>query len=117
MIQEEALAQGVPTVRYIHASRTIPGPEDVDNLISPVLEALTRPLTEKEKESGTWQPPWRRIIFEGTMDEAEAFFHQTEFVPNPVNAQIAKYTDGLPDKSTYGRAGRGNAQRHEPQTR
>jgi hypothetical protein len=97
MIQEEALAQGVPNVRYIHASRTLPGPADVDNLIGPVLDALTRPLTEKEKQSGTWQPPWQRIIFEGTMDEAEEFFNQsTEFVPHPVNAQIAKYTDGLP---------------------
>ncbi len=96
MIQEEALSQGVPNVRYIHASRTLPGPADVDNLIAPVLDALTRPLTAKEKESGTWQPPWQRIIFEGTMDEAEKFFGQTEYVPHPVNARIARYSDGLP---------------------
>jgi hypothetical protein len=96
MIQEEALSQGVPMVRYVHASRTLPGPADVDNLIAPVMDALTRPLSEKEQETGTWQPPWSRMIFEGTMDEAEAFFNQTEFVPHPVNAHIAKYSDGLP---------------------
>ena len=96
MVREEALAQGVPNVRFVHASRTVPGPEDVDTLVGPILEALTRPLTEKEQETGMWQPPWQRIIFEGTMDEAEEFFHQTEMVPHPVNAPIAKFTDGLP---------------------
>ena len=96
MVKQEALAQGIPNVRFIHASRTLPGPEDIDRLIEPVLQALIRPLTPKERESGTWQPPWSRILFEGTMDEAEAFYHQTEMIPHPVNAHIAKYTDGLP---------------------
>ena len=96
MVMEEALAQGVPTVRHIHASRTLPGPADVDRMIEPIMQALTSPLTEKEKEIGSWQPPYSRILFEGTMDEAEAFYHQTEWVPHPVNAPIAKYTDGLP---------------------
>ena len=96
MLRQEALARGIPNVRFIHASRTLPGPEDVDRMIAPIIQALTSPLTEKEKQTGRWEPPWKRIIFEGTMDEAEAFFHQTEFVPHPVNAQIAKYTDGLP---------------------
>jgi hypothetical protein len=96
MVKQEALAQGIPSVRSIHASRTIPGPEDVDRLIDPIIHALTSPLTERERESGTWQPPWSRILFEGTMDEAEVFYHQTDMIPHPVNAPIARYTDGLP---------------------
>jgi len=96
MVEEWALANGIPNLRYIHASRTLPGPEDVDNWIDSMLEALTRPLTEKEKEGGKWEPPQDRIIFEGTLDEAQIFFQQTKWIPAPVNAPIAVYTDGLP---------------------
>jgi hypothetical protein len=96
MLKSEALARGIPNVRYVHASRTLPGPEDVDRMIDPIIQALTRPLTAREMEEGRWEQPWSRIIFEGTMDEAEEFFHQTEFIPHPVSAQIAKFTDGLP---------------------
>ena len=95
-MSQEALAQGVPNVRWVHASRTVPGPEDVDNFIEPMLEALTRPLTEKEKESGRWEPPYGKVLFEGTLDEAETFYQQTEYIPAPLNAPIAIYTDGFP---------------------
>jgi hypothetical protein len=96
MVEEWALAQGVPKMRYVHASRTVAGPEDVDNFFEPIIEALTRPLTEEEKESGRWVPPQQRIIFEGTLDEAEIFYQQTKEIPFPVNAPIATYTDGYP---------------------
>jgi len=96
MVKQTALTNGVPEIRYIHASRTLPGPEDVDIIIEPVLEALTKPLTDKEKESGKWEPPQQRILFEGTLDEAETFFQQTIDVPFPLNAPISIYTDGLP---------------------
>ncbi len=96
MVKQEALAQGVPKVRYIHASRIVPGPEDVDDWMDKIFEALTAPLTDEEQDSGMWLPETERIIFEGTMDEAEEFFHQTEYVPHPVNAPIARFTDGLP---------------------
>ncbi len=96
MLRSEALARGIPNVRFIHASRTLPGPEDVDRMIDPIIQALTSPLTDKEKQTGRWEQPWQRIIFEGTMEEAHEFFHQTEYVPHPVNAPIAKFTDGLP---------------------
>jgi len=96
MVKQTALTSGVPSIRYIHASRTLPGPADVDVLMEPVLEALTRPLTEEEKKSGSWSPPLDRIIFEGTLDEADKFFQQTLDVPFPLNAPVAVYTDGLP---------------------
>ena len=96
MVKQEALVSGVPNIRYLHASRILPGPEDVDTWIEPLFEALTRPLTEKEKESGIYNPSQPRVIFEGTLDEAQAFYQQTEWIPGTVEAPIALYTDGLP---------------------
>ncbi|MFC2038911.1 SDR family NAD(P)-dependent oxidoreductase [Chloroflexota bacterium] len=49
MVEEEAMVNGIPHLRYLPASRTLPGPEDVVQWIEPMLEALTRPLTDKEK--------------------------------------------------------------------
>lgn len=96
MVREEAMVNGVPNVRFLHASRTLPGPEDVDNWTETMLEGLTKPLTAKEKKSGEWAPPQQRIIFEGTLDEAQTFYQQTKWIPTPVNAPICVYTDGFP---------------------
>ncbi|MFC1900725.1 hypothetical protein ACFLYN_03930 [Chloroflexota bacterium] len=96
MVKEEALASGVPKVRFIPASRTLPGPEDVKEWMEPMLEMLTKPLTEEEKEEGMHTPPTERIIFEGTIIEAEKFFRKTSYVPEPLDAPISVYTDGLP---------------------
>ena len=97
MVKQTALRSGLPYARYVHVSRILPGPEDVDTWMDKIIDALTVPLTEKEKESGKWEPSSNdRIIFEGTTDEAEEFFHQTEYIPHPVNAPIARFTDGLP---------------------
>jgi hypothetical protein len=96
MVKQEALVSGVPKIRYLHASRTLPGPEDVDNWIESMLKALTRPLTDEEKESGLYTIPQQRIIFEGTLEEAQEFYQQTEWIPLPVEAPIAKYSDGFP---------------------
>ena len=99
--QEECFRQAarlasVPNLRTIHVSRTRPGPEDVDRFIKPLMEALTRPLTAKEKEKGRWVVPDKRILFEGTLEEAQEFYSQTETIPNLQNAPFCKYTDGLP---------------------
>jgi hypothetical protein len=97
MVAQTALRSGIPAVRYVHASRLLPGPEDVDTWLNKVIDALTVPLTDEEKQGGVWNPTSNeRIIFEGTMDEAEEFFHQEEYVPHPVNAPIARFSDGLP---------------------
>jgi hypothetical protein len=95
-VKQEALVQGVPKIRYIHASRTLAGPVDVDRFIEPMLKELTRPLTKEEKESGRWtqQPP--RILFEGTLDDAETFYQQSERLPGLLNAPYAVYSDGFP---------------------
>ncbi len=96
MVKQEALVNGVPKIRYLHASRTLPGPEDVDSLVEPMLQELLRPLNDEEKESGVYTIPQQRIIFEGTLEEAQDFYQQTEWIPLPVEAPIAKYTDGFP---------------------
>ena len=96
MVQQEALVNGVPNIRFLHASRTIRGPQDVEKWIEPMLKELTRPLTEKEKEKGMWNPPQPRVLFTGTLDEAEKFYQQTKYIPHPVNANLSVYTDGFP---------------------
>ena len=65
-------------LRLVEASRNSPGPEEADKLIQPLLEGLTRPLTNEEKEKGRWAPKWSRILFEGTLEDAEEFYNQTE---------------------------------------
>ena len=89
MVKQEALVSGVPKIRHLHASRTLPGPADVDNWIKPMLEALIRPLTDEEKAYGHWEIPQERILFRGTFDEAEEFYQQVQYVPHPVNANIS----------------------------
>jgi len=96
MVRQEALAQGVPNVRFLPASRTLAGEVDVDSFIVPALKALTKPLTQKENKKGRWEPSQLRVLFEGTLDEADKFYAQAEWVPHPVNAPIAVYTDGSP---------------------
>ncbi|MFC2014952.1 hypothetical protein ACFLUP_03055 [Chloroflexota bacterium] len=96
MVQHTGLQYGYPNVRTVHASRTLPGPEDVEVWTDNLLEALTKPLTEDEKKSDKVEPSQERIIFEGTLDEAQAFYQQSRVVPIPVEAPISIYTDGLP---------------------
>jgi len=96
MVKQESLVNGVPKIRYLHASRTLKGPEDVERFVEPMLQELLRPLNEEEKESGIYTIPQKRIIFEGTIEEAQDFYQQTEWIPLPVEAPIAKYTDGFP---------------------
>jgi hypothetical protein len=95
-IKQEAIENGIPMIRSVHASRTFPGPEDMDNIIKSVFDALTRPLNDQETETGTWAPEQPRVLFEGTLTEADTFYHQFREVPYPLNAPISVYTDGLP---------------------
>jgi hypothetical protein len=96
MVKEESLGSGVPHIRSLHASRTLPGPEDIDNWLNDALNALVEPLTGEEQESGFHNPQQPRILFEGTLEEAEEFYMQERWVPHPVNAPISVYTDGWP---------------------
>jgi len=91
------LVTGVPQVRWVQTPRVGTGPERVAVFIDDLVPALTDPLTDKEKESGLYvPPPPTRVIFEGTLDDAQEFFQQTTPVSTCGNCPIAKYTDGLP---------------------
>jgi hypothetical protein len=95
--RQAALLEGSPLLRYVAVSRTMQGPEDVERFLPEVFNHLTRPLTEEEKNcSGKYTINQDRILFEGTLEEAEKFYMQTERHAKLRNAPIAKYTDGLP---------------------
>jgi len=87
---------GVPYLRRVHESRTVPGIPDVERMIPLLMDALTRPLTAEEKTKVRWEMPDKRILFEGTLEEAQEFYQQTETIPSLENAPYALYTDGLP---------------------
>jgi hypothetical protein len=96
LIKQTAAMHGVPNIRCLHSSRLVPGPEAVDEFFEPMIEALIRPLTEEEEESGRFGENQGRILFEGTLEEAQTFYQQTRHVPFPLDAPIAVYTDGYP---------------------
>jgi hypothetical protein len=83
-------------MRRVWGSRHIPGPEDVPTWIDDLMDALVRPLTEEEKNPSKWEVSNERILFEGTLLEAQEFYQQTEKIPALLNAPISIYTDGLP---------------------
>jgi hypothetical protein len=96
-VEHDRTLYGVPKLRHVVASRKSPGgASEADILVQPLLEALTKPLTDEEQESGMWAPTEPRILFEGTLEEAEEFYNQTENIPGILNAPFSKYTDGLP---------------------
>ena len=95
-VKHDAVIYGIPELRIIEASRRLPGPEDVDNWLEPLVKSLTKPLTAKEKKSGTWAPEETRILFEGTLPAAENFYQQEERIPGLHDSPFSMYTDGLP---------------------
>ena len=95
-VKHDAQVYGIPGLRVVEASRTLPGPEDVDNIFEDIIKGLTRPLIAKEKQSGEWAPEEPRMLFEGTLEEADKFYAQSENIPGILNAPFSMYTDGLP---------------------
>ncbi len=95
-VREEAKVLGMPGLRYVHASRTMRGPQDIEHFLPKIFDALTRPLTSEEKAEGMWTPNEPRILFEGTLEDAEEFYMQAEKLPGTLNAWYSKYTDGAP---------------------
>ena len=97
-VKHDSVVVGVPNLRYIVASRnSLGGISEADKLLEPVLDALTRPLTDKEAAKGrTWAPVQPRVLFEGTLPDAEKFYNQTIMIPRLLGAPFSMYTDGLP---------------------
>ncbi len=94
--RQAALLEGEPHLRYVAVSRTIQGPEDVNRFLPEVFRQLTRPLTAEEQKTGSYTINQDRILFEGTLEDAEKIYMATDRYPKLRNAPIARYTDGLP---------------------
>ncbi len=94
--QQACRLNGIRTLRRVHESRTVPGVPDVERMIPLLINELTRPLTAEEKQPGRVELADKRILFEGSLDDAQEFYQQTEIVPSLQNAPHALYTDGLP---------------------
>ena len=96
-IQNDLKLYGIPHLRTVEADRKSPGGvEEADKVMLPLLEALTRPATPAEKKGGEWTVKKPRILFEGTLEEAEEFYSQTENIPGCLDTPFCRYTDGLP---------------------
>jgi hypothetical protein len=95
-VRHDATIYGVPELRLVEADRKSPGPEEADKVMPLLLEGLTKPLTAKEKKSGKWALEEERVLFTGTLDEAQDFYQETENLPGIRNAPFSNYTDGLP---------------------
>ena len=92
-----ALNNGCPNIRYVAVPRIGHAEEIIATYYDKIIKALTDPLTAKEKEAGLYSPSAPpRVLFEGTLLEAQEFLGQTVLVENCRNCPIAKYTDGLP---------------------
>ena len=96
-VMHDRVLFGIPHLRFVVADRKSPGGvEEAEKIAQPILDALTKPLTAKEKKGGLYSPEEKRILFEGSLEEAEKFYNQTENLPGILNAPFATYTDGLP---------------------
>jgi hypothetical protein len=96
-VKHDSVIFGLPKLRFVVASRnSLGGVSEADKILEPVLGALTRPLTRDEMAGGTWAPTQPRVLFEGTLEEAEVFYNQTEQIPRLLGAPFSVYTDGLP---------------------
>ncbi|HLE17178.1 MAG TPA: hypothetical protein VI728_02715, partial [Syntrophales bacterium] len=96
-IEHDLKLFGNPHQRLVMASRNSPGGvEEADKVMQPLLDALTTPLTSTEKKGGKWAVEEPRILFEGTLEEAEKVYYETENLKGALNTPFCKYTDGLP---------------------
>ncbi|UCD09377.1 MAG: hypothetical protein JSU79_01670 [Dehalococcoidales bacterium] len=94
-LKQGALLLGIPHVRTVYCSRIKNGVEDATQIIKPLMDALVRPPTAEEQEGGRWDVPDKRVLFEGTLDEAEEFYERAASVPVLGDAWISLYTDGM----------------------
>ena len=68
------LQEGVPELRQVFTTPDT-ALTSLEEFIPDFIDALTRPLTEEEKWSGTYTPPAPpRILATGTYDEVQEFF-------------------------------------------
>ena len=94
--QRAFMFEGVPEIREVFTTPDT-ALTSLTEFIPEFIDSLTRPLTEKEKWSGTYRPPKpSRIAMTGTYTEVQEYFEGdlTRFPPR--RAPVALMTDGLP---------------------
>ena len=116
MVKQEALVNGMPNVRYVHASRTMQGPDDVDRMIDPILDGLLRPLTDKEKEGGVSTLHRTGSSSKGPMMRLRSSTTRPATLPGPSMRRSQCIPMDCPSAS-HGRASQRDAQGHQPPTR
>jgi hypothetical protein len=95
--QRVSLLNGVKQIRLVVSERVGTGEQRVTKFWDNLVKALTVPLTAAEKESGRYEPaPPPRIIYEGTLIDAQRYFNQSMPIAACKDCPIAKFTDGLP---------------------
>ncbi len=73
--EQYANSNGSQNVRFVDIPDQGSGTERVSAFFKGMIKALTDPLNDTEKGLGTFNPPQPpRIIFEGTMDQAQNYF-------------------------------------------
>jgi len=88
----------MPYVRIVIDATRGKGNEKTAQTVSASVNALTKPLTDKEKYSGEFKlPPEPRILFTGTYEEATSFL-EGDLSRFTETAGVAEYTDGSPVK-------------------
>jgi len=94
--QQSFMREGVPAVREVLTPQDTSLKKLPDGYTQKFIEALTRPLTDEEKKSGTYTPPKHEgILMSGTYDEVQKRF-EGELIDHPSIGPIAEMTDGLP---------------------
>jgi hypothetical protein len=88
---------GVPECRQVKTLGDL-SLRSLSEYVPELIEALTKPLTEKEKYSGIYSPKKRpRILMTGTYDEIQhAFIGDKSNFDGIDRYPVAKMTDGLP---------------------
>jgi len=88
----------LPYVRIVIDATRGKGGDKTAQTVSACTNALTTPLTDKEKFSGEFKlPPEPRILFTGTYEEAMAFL-EGDLSRFAETTGTAEYTDGSPVK-------------------
>ena len=88
---------GVPKLRFVEADRKSPGGvTEADKVMQPLLDGSDQAPDHRRKEKGHLGAREPRILFEGTLEEAEEILPADRKDSNILNALSSMYTDGMP---------------------
>jgi hypothetical protein len=75
LAEQYANGNGSQNIRFVNVPDKGSGSERVNVFFNNMIKALTDPLTDNEKGTGTFNPPQPpRVLFEGSLDDAQNYF-------------------------------------------